>query len=165
MNRRHGSHRRIIYGTHSLDEGPYSRVILDTFGTLHPAGDIYSPRLYSPDGRADRLRREPAGQQQPETVGERAGHIQISQGTGPAELVGVVGVYSNGKHGKHGQEFYAYAVYKVSLGLRALHQDYRLRFGIESSYRLKNTCRIKTTMKKPVVRLLFVGIAFLLIDL
>jgi putative transposase len=79
--------------------------------------------------------------------------------------VGVVGVYSNGKRGKHGHEFYAYAIYKVSLGLRALHQDYRLRFGIESSYRLKNTCRIKTTMKKPVVRLLFVGIAFLLIDL
>jgi hypothetical protein len=80
-------------------------------------------------------------------------------------VVWVVGVYSNGKHGKHGQVFYAYAVYQVSLGLRALHQDYRSRFGIESSYRLKNTCRIKTTMKKPVVRLLFVGIAFLLIDL
>lgn len=79
--------------------------------------------------------------------------------------VWVVGVYSNGKHGKHGREYYAYAVYKVSLGLRALHQDYRLRFGIESSYRLKNTCRIRTTMKKPVARLLFVGIAFLLIDL
>ena len=79
--------------------------------------------------------------------------------------VWVVGVYSNGKHGKHGHKFYAYAVYKVSLGLRALHQDYRLRFGIESSYRLKNTCRIRTTMKKPVVRLLFIGIAFLLIDL
>jgi putative transposase len=79
--------------------------------------------------------------------------------------VWVVGVYSNGKHGKHGQEFFAYAVYQVSLGLRALHQDYRLRFGIESSYRLKNTCRIKTTMKKPVVRLLCVGIAFLRIDL
>jgi putative transposase len=79
--------------------------------------------------------------------------------------VWVVGVYSNGKHGKHGREFYAYVVYQVSLGLRALHQDYRLRFGIESSYRLKNTCRIKTTMKKPVVRLLCVGIAFLRIDL
>lgn len=77
----------------------------------------------------------------------------------------VVGVYSNGKHGKYGHTFYAYAVYNVSLGLRALHQDYRLRFGIESSYRLKNTCRIRTTMKKPVVRLLCVGIAFLLIDL
>jgi hypothetical protein len=79
--------------------------------------------------------------------------------------VWVVGVYTNGKHGKHGHELYAYAVYKVALGLRAVHRDYRLRFGIESSYRLKNTCRIKTTMKKPVVRLLFVGIAFLLIDL
>jgi putative transposase len=79
--------------------------------------------------------------------------------------VWVVGVYWNGKHGKHGQKFYAYAVYKVALGLRGLHRDYRLRFGIESSYRLKNTCRIRTTMKKPVVRLLFVGIAFLLIDL
>lgn len=79
--------------------------------------------------------------------------------------VWVVGIYRNGKHGKHGHTFYAYAVYQVSLGLRALHQDYRLRFGIEASYRLKNTCRIRTTMKKPVVRLLFVGIAFLLIDL
>jgi hypothetical protein len=79
--------------------------------------------------------------------------------------VGVVRVYSNGKHGKHGREYSAYAVYKVSLGLRALSQDYRWRFGIESSYRLKNTCRIRTTMKKPVVRLLFVGSAFLVIDL
>jgi len=79
--------------------------------------------------------------------------------------VWVVGIYSNGKQGKHGREYYAYAVYKVSLGLRAVYRDYRLRFGIESSYRLKNTCRIRTTMKKPVARLLFVGIAFLLIDL
>ena len=79
--------------------------------------------------------------------------------------VWVVGIYSNGKQGKHGREYYAYAVHKVSLGLRAVYRDYRLRFGIESSYRLKNTCRIRTTMKKPVVRLLFVGIAFLLIDL
>jgi hypothetical protein len=39
--------------------------------------------------------------------------------------VWVVGVYSNGKRGQHGQEFSAYAVYKVSLGLRAVHQDYR----------------------------------------
>ncbi len=76
----------------------------------------------------------------------------------------VVCVYSNGKYGKHGREYFAYVVYRVPLGLRALHQDYRRRFGIESSYRLKNTCLIKTTMKNPVVRLLFVGLAFLLID-
>ncbi len=36
--------------------------------------------------------------------------------------------------------------------------DYRKRFGIESSYRQKNLCRIPTTTKNPVTRLLFVGI-------
>jgi putative transposase len=76
----------------------------------------------------------------------------------------VVCVYLNGTRGKHGREYVAYVVHRVSLGPRALYHDYRRRFGIESSYRLKNTCRIKTSMKNPVVRLLFVGIAFLLID-
>ncbi len=79
--------------------------------------------------------------------------------------VWVVCLYQNGKRGKHGRTYCAYVVHKVFLGLRAVYRDYRLRFGIESTYRLKNTCRIKTAMKHPVVRLLFVGIAFVLIDL
>lgn len=78
--------------------------------------------------------------------------------------VWVVGVYSQGKYGKHRREFFAYAVFDIPLGLRRLHQDDRLRFGIESSYRLKNTCRIKTTMPNPVVRFLFFAIAFVLIN-
>ncbi len=78
--------------------------------------------------------------------------------------VWVVCVYHNGRHGKHGRTYCAYVVHQVDLRLRAVYHDYRLRFGIESSYRLKNTCRIKTAMKNPVARLLFVGIAFLLID-
>jgi putative transposase len=77
----------------------------------------------------------------------------------------VVCGYHNGRHGKHGRQSCAYVVHRVTLGLRAVYHDYRRRFGIESTYRLKNTCRIKTAMKNPVVRLLFVGIAFLLIDL
>ena len=35
---------------------------------------------------------------------------------------------------------------------------------IESSYRLKNLCRIKTTNKKPALRLLFVCLSFLLVN-
>ena len=42
---------------------------------------------------------------------------------------------------------------------------YRKRFGIETSYRLKNLCRIRTTTKKPNLRLLFVGISFLLVNI
>jgi putative transposase len=78
--------------------------------------------------------------------------------------VWVVGVYSKGKYGKHGREYFASVVYKIPFGLRRIHQDYRLRFGIESSYRLKNTCRITTTIPNPVVRFLFFAIAFVLID-
>lgn len=77
----------------------------------------------------------------------------------------VVGTYLQGKYGRHGVEYQAYAVSHVSLRLRSLPDDYRKRFGIESSYRLKNQSRIRTTTKNPVVRLLYVSIAFLLVDL
>ena len=46
-----------------------------------------------------------------------------------------------------------------------IHQDYRKRFGIETSYRLKNLCRIRTTPKNPLIRLLYVGISFLLVNI
>ncbi len=59
----------------------------------------------------------------------------------------------------------AYVVYKVKIGLDYIYRDYRQRFGIESSYRLKNICRIRTTTKNPILRLLFVGISFLLVNI
>ncbi|MCP4113790.1 MAG: ISH3 family transposase [Desulfobacteraceae bacterium] len=79
--------------------------------------------------------------------------------------VWVVGTYEMGRRGHHGVKYLAFVVYKVSLGIRALPGDYRKRFGIESSYRLKNLSRIRTTTKNPVTRLLYVGIAFLLVNL
>ena len=63
------------------------------------------------------------------------------------------------------REFFIYAVYKIQLSLHSIHDDYRLRFGIESSYRMKNQCRIKTTIKNPIIRLLFVALAFLIINI
>ena len=53
--------------------------------------------------------------------------------------------YRKGKRGKYGLEYFAYVVHKVSTSLNYIHQEYRQRFGIESSYRLKNICRIRTT--------------------
>lgn len=64
-----------------------------------------------------------------------------------------------------GIEYFAYVVNKVVTSLSYIHQDYRKRFGIESSYRLKNFCRIRTTNKKPALRLLFVGISFILVNI
>jgi len=73
--------------------------------------------------------------------------------------------YKKGKRGQKGVEYFAYVVYKVKTSLDYIHKDYRKRFGIESSYRLKNLCRIRTTNKKPVLRLLFVGISFILVNI
>lgn len=73
--------------------------------------------------------------------------------------------YKKGKRGKHGVEYFAYVVNKVKTNLDYIHEDYRKRFGIESSYRMKNVCRIRTNNKNPVLRLLFVGISFLLINI
>jgi putative transposase len=41
------------------------------------------------------------------------------------------------------------------------HYDWR----IETSYRVKNLCRIRTTTKHPVVRFLYMALAFILVNL
>ena len=73
--------------------------------------------------------------------------------------------YRKGKRGRKGIEYLVYVVHKVKPSLTYIRENYRKRFGIESSYRLKNLCRIRTTNKKPTLRLLFVGISFLLVNI
>lgn len=73
--------------------------------------------------------------------------------------------YKKGKRGKKGREYYIYVINNIKINIEQIHSCYRKRFGIESSYRMKNVCRIRTTTKKPVWRLLFVGISFLLVNI
>ena len=77
----------------------------------------------------------------------------------------VVCTYQKGRRGRHGVQYFLYVVHRIKVALRATHQYYRARFGIETSYRLKNQCRIRTTTKNPAMRLLFVGISFILVNL
>jgi len=46
-----------------------------------------------------------------------------------------------------------------------VHHHYRYRFGIEASYRVKNHARIRSTTKNPALRLLYVALAFILVNL
>ncbi len=87
-----------------------------------------------------------------------------SQGLSVDFELWVICKYRKGKRKKKGIEYLVYVVYRPSISLNYIHKDYRQRFGIESSYRIKNLCRIKTTNKKPIIRLLFIGISFLLIN-
>lgn len=77
----------------------------------------------------------------------------------------IVCKYRKGKRKKQGVQYFVYAVHKIRTSLSYIYQDYRQRFGIESSYRIKNICRIRTNNKNPVLRLLFVGISFLLVNI
>jgi len=96
----------------------------------------------------------------------RTSYTMHSQSYGSVTFqVWVVGTYEMGRRGKHGLKYLAFVVDKVPLRIRALPGDYQKRFGIESSYRQKNLCWIRTTTKNPVTRLLYVGIAFLLVNL
>jgi hypothetical protein len=77
----------------------------------------------------------------------------------------VVCGYHKGFKAQHGIRYLVYVVHRVKIALNQLHHYYRQRFGIETSYRLKNHCRIRTTTKNPVLRLLFVALAFILVNL
>ena len=79
--------------------------------------------------------------------------------------ISVVCRYHKGKRGKHGIRYLLFVSYRLNIDLHQLPGHYRDRFGIETSYRIKNQCRIRTTTKQPGIRLLFVGIAFVLVNL
>jgi IS4 transposase len=77
--------------------------------------------------------------------------------------VAVVCKHSKGRYGRHGVQHFAYAVLGEIPGKpQRLYAEYRQRFGIESSYRLMNELRIRTSSRCPKLRLLFVAAAFLL---
>ncbi len=78
----------------------------------------------------------------------------------------VVCRYKNGRFGDHGLQRFAY----VTLGALQMtpHQvadEYRRRFGIETSYRLMNTLRARTTSTSAAWRLFLVALALLLLNL
>jgi hypothetical protein len=80
--------------------------------------------------------------------------------------VGVVRKYSKGRYGRHGVEWFAYVLLgSIRSPLSQIYEDYRLRFGVESSYRLMNQVRARTSSRSPGLRLLFVGVALALVNI
>ena len=69
----------------------------------------------------------------------------------------------NGRRGKHGRERLVYAFWGWRPSQpRAVSEVYRLRFGIETSYRQLGEAKAKTCTRSPEVRLFLVGVALLL---
>ena len=80
--------------------------------------------------------------------------------------IGVKCRNDRGERKRHGRQalIYAYWGYQPP-SPESVFTTYRLRFGIESSYRQMHEGRIRTTTRRPEVRLLYVGIALVLRNL
>jgi putative transposase len=70
-------------------------------------------------------------------------------------------VYLKGKKGKHGLKHHAFVVFGISPSPRLIRGIYKHRFAIESTYRLRNTTKPKTSSKDPVLRYYYTLVAFI----
>lgn len=78
----------------------------------------------------------------------------------------VVSKYSQGRYGRQGTYHLAYIVIgQLQMDPRQLFEFYRRRFGIETSYRLMNTMRARTTSTSVTLRLFYIALALLLLNL
>jgi len=78
----------------------------------------------------------------------------------------VVCKYSQGRYGRHGTYRFAYLVIgQLKMAPQQIFAVYRRRFGIETSYRLMNTMRARTTSTSVALRLFYVALALLLLNL
>jgi putative transposase len=66
---------------------------------------------------------------------------------------------------RRGHRVFLYACWGIRSAPSCVRTIYRRRFGIETSYRQMNRARIRTTTRRPALRLLFVGVALLLRNL
>lgn len=70
-----------------------------------------------------------------------------------------------GQHGKHGRYAWVYAMWRMDLSSIAwVHQSYRRRFRIESSYRLMEAARGRTSSRDEGLRLWYLVLAMVLLN-
>ena len=70
--------------------------------------------------------------------------------------------YLKGKRGKKGRENLGFVVFGVKWSPRKVSTVYRRRFAIESSYRMRNIVKPKTSTKNPEIRYFYTLVSFLL---
>jgi putative transposase len=83
----------------------------------------------------------------------RFGKYTLNKNTDPLELdIAIRTCYLKGKYNKHELVNYGYIFYGLPWSVLKISHIYEKRFGIESSYSIRNKVRSRTTTRKPAVR-------------
>jgi len=70
--------------------------------------------------------------------------------------------YLKGKNGVHGKDSHAFVIFGIDPKPRRVRGQYSRRFGIESSYRLKNIPKAWTTSHDPAIRFFYILLTFIM---
>lgn len=100
-----------------------------------------------------------------EGKGSTGGILQHSQLGSETVDLAIARKYSKGRYRRKRSKWFAYVTYRVRTHPLHIFQFYRRRFGIESTYRQMNRVRARTASTDPALRLLYVGVAFLILNL
>lgn len=76
----------------------------------------------------------------------------------------VIKKYCKKRYGRSGTKVFSYVVLNTKIAVESVFEVYRKRFGIESSYRLMNSCRVRTSSRDPTYRLYLVFLSFLIMN-
>lgn len=80
--------------------------------------------------------------------------------------VAIVCKYSKDKYKRSGVRYFLYAVCGIGrIKAQKVFTKYRRRFAIESGYRQLHQVRIRTAMKNALVRMIFIGMAIIMVNL
>ena len=74
----------------------------------------------------------------------------------------IVCKYSKKKYNKRGAKYFTYALIGAIPKSKKVFGEYRKRFGIETSYRILNQARARTSSRSPELRLLYVAISLII---
>jgi putative transposase len=94
-----------------------------------------------------------------------AHHVFHSRHGAALATLAVVRSYTGGRRTKKRARWFVYIVIGRSLKPQDAHRAYRFRFGIETSYRVLNQIRPRTTSRNPAIRFLLVLAGLLLANL
>jgi len=143
-----------------LDKQFYCIQVINYFQTQYPEQEVIIPAIIR--GKQGGTRALLHGRKSYNTT-----YTMRSPKYGEATYrIALVCKYSKGRYKRNGIKWFAYVLLgNIRMPLPHVYEEYRLRFGIESTYRLMNKVRIRTCSRNPGLRLLFVSIALSLVNI